>query len=150
MKVILTDDVEFLGIKGEIKEVKGGYARNYLFPKQLAIEANDGNMKVWEDLHRRIIKKEAKVADDTRVLAAELEALTITISAKVGEDKKLFGSVTSQNIADMLEEKGYKISRKDIDIDTGIKSLGTYNVSVKLHSKVASTIKVEVVEEEEA
>jgi large subunit ribosomal protein L9 len=149
MKVILIDDVETLGKKGEIKEVKRGLARNYLLPRKLAIEATPGNLKLWEQQRQALKKKEEKARAEAEALAARLQAVSCTIHAKAGEEDRLFGSVTSQNISDALAKLGFEISRKDIDLDAPIKALGTYDVRIKLHPNVVANIKVNVVKEEE-
>lgn len=147
MKVILLDDVEPFGKRGEIKEVKRGLARNYLFPRKMAIEATPGNLKLWEQQKRALTKKGEKLKSEAQSLAARLEGVSCTIPVKVGEEEKLYGSVTSQNIADALSNMGFEISRKDIELDAPIKTLGTHEVRVRLHSNVAVNINIEVVPE---
>jgi large subunit ribosomal protein L9 len=147
MKVILLADVEPFGKKGETKEVKEGFARNYLFPKKLAIEATPGNLKVWEQQKQALKKKEEKERFEAEKLAAKLRGISCTIPVKVGEEEKLFGSVTSQNISDALAKLGFEISRKDIELEAPIKTLGTHDVQIKLHPNVTVNIKVEVVKE---
>ncbi|NIP37770.1 MAG: 50S ribosomal protein L9 [Candidatus Dadabacteria bacterium] len=149
MKVILTTDVESVGYMGEIKDVKRGLARNYLLPKNLAVEATPGNVKVWNQKQRIIEKHQIKRKEDAESLAGNLSSVTCTIKVKVGEEGKLFGSVTTQNISDDLALKGYKISKKDIVLDASIKETGTYDVPVKIHPEVSASIKV-VVESEES
>ena len=149
MKVILIDDVEPYGKKGEVKEVKKGLARNYLLPRKLAVEATPGNLKLWEQQRQVLKKKEEKAKAEAESLASKLQGVTCTIPAKAGEEDRLFGSVTSQNISDALAKLGFEISRKDIELDSPIKTLGTYDVRIKLHSNVGTSIKVEVVKEEE-
>jgi len=148
MKVILIDDVETLGKKGEIKEVKKGLARNYLLPRKLAIEATPGNLKLWEQQKQALKKKEEKAKAEAEGLAARLHTVSCTIPVKAGEEDKLFGSVTSQNISDALAKLGFEISRKDIELDAPIKALGTYEIPIKLHPNIAVNIKVDVVKEE--
>ncbi|MBI2486023.1 MAG: 50S ribosomal protein L9 [Deltaproteobacteria bacterium] len=147
MKVILLDDVELFGKRGEIKEVKKGLARNYLLPRKMAIEATPGNLKIWEQQKRALTKKEEKLKAEAQGLAAELEGVSCTIPVKVGEEEKLYGSVTSQNISDALSKQGFEISRKDIELDAPIKTLGTHEVKVRLYTNVAVNINVEVVKE---
>lgn len=147
MKVILLDDVEPFGKRGEIKEVKRGLARNYLFPRKMAIEATPGNLKLWEQQKRALTKKGEELRSEAQSLAARLEGVSCTIPVKVGEEEKLYGSVTSQNIADALSNMGFEISRKDIELDSPIKTLGTHEVRVRLHSNVAVNINIEVVRE---
>lgn len=147
MKVILTSDVETVGKQGEIKDVKDGLARNFLLPKKLAIRATPGNMKVWEQKSAALRKKEDKIKADAENFAARLEGTKITIPVKVGEEEKIFGSVTTQSISDALGELGYEVLKKQIDLETPIKTLGTHEVSIKLHKDVSANITVEVVEE---
>ncbi len=148
MKVILLDNVEPFGKRGEIKDVKNGFARNYLLPRKLAIEATPGSLKVWEQQKRALDKKEEKLKSEAQSLAAKIEGVSCVIPVKVGEEEKLYGSVTSQNISDALTKQGFEISRKDIELDSPIKTLGTHEVKIRLHSNVAVNINVEVVREE--
>ena len=149
MKVILISDVENIGSVGDVKDVKNGMARNYLFPRKLAIKATEANLKAWESRIEAIRLRKTEVLENARAFAEKLEGLEITIPAKSGEEDRLFGSVTSQNISDALGEKGFEISRRDIELDGTIKALGTYSVAVKLHTDVTPQITVNVVKEEE-
>jgi ribosomal protein L9 len=148
MKVILISDVESFGKKGEVKDVKDGFARNYLFPKKFAVEATPENMKTWERQKQSLKKKEEGVKAEAEALAEKLNGVSCTIPMKAGEEDKLFGSVTSQNISDALSKHGFDISRKDIQLEEPIKTLGTYEIPIKLHPQVTANIKVEVVKEE--
>lgn len=148
MKVILTTDVDFVGYMGEIKDVKRGLARNYLLPKNLAVEATPGNIKVWNQKQRIIEKHQIKRKEDAESLSANLAGITCNIKVKVGDEGKLFGSVTAQNISDELLEKGFKISKKDIVLDSPIKETGSYDIPVKIHPEVQASVKVEVENEE--
>ncbi len=147
MKVIFISDVETIGRQGEIKDVKDGLARNFLLPKKLAITATPGNIKIWEQKSAALRKKEDKVKGEAEKFASRLDGVAIKIPVKVGEEEKIFGSVTSQSISDALGELGYEVPRKQIDLASPIKTLGTHDVSVKLHHDVSAVIKVEVVEE---
>ncbi|MEW6145600.1 MAG: 50S ribosomal protein L9 [Thermodesulfobacteriota bacterium] len=147
MKVIFISDVESLGRQGEIKDVKDGLARNFLLPRKLAITATPGNIKIWEQKSVAIRKKEDKVKGEAEKFASRLNGIAIKIPVKVGEEEKIFGSVTSQGISDALGELGYEVSKKQIDLESPIKTLGTHEVTVKLHHDVSAVIKVEVVEE---
>lgn len=149
MKVILISDVETIGSVGDVKDVKNGMARNYLFPRKLAIKATEANLKAWESRIEAIRLRKTEVLENAKAFAEKLEGLEITIPAKSGEEDRLFGSVTSQNISDALGEKGFEISRRDIELDGTIKALGTYSVAVKLHTDVTPQITVNVVKEEE-
>ncbi|MCI0482472.1 MAG: 50S ribosomal protein L9, partial [Candidatus Dadabacteria bacterium] len=115
MKVIFISDVETIGRQGEIKDVKDGLARNFLLPKKLAITATPGNIKIWEQKSVAIRKKEDKVKGEAEKFASKLDGVAIKIPVKVGEEEKIFGSVTSQSISDALGELGYEVSRKQID-----------------------------------
>jgi large subunit ribosomal protein L9 len=147
MKVIFISDVETIGRQGEIKDVKDGLARNFLLPKKLAITATPGNIKIWEQKSAAVKKKEDMVKGEAEKFASRLDGVAIKIPVKVGEEEKIFGSVTSQSISDALGELGYEVPRKQIDLASPIKTLGTHDVSVKLHHDVSAVIKVEVVEE---
>ncbi len=149
MKVILISDVENVGSVGDIKDVKNGMARNFLFPRKLAIKATEANLKAWESRIEAIRLRKTEVLENAKALAEKLEGLEISIPAKSGEEDRLFGSVTSQNISDALGEKGFEISRRDIALDGTIKALGTYSVALKLHTDVTQQITVNVVKEEE-
>ena len=149
MKVILISDVENIGSVGDVKDVKNGMARNYLFPRKLAIKATEANLKAWESRIEAIKLRKTEILENARALAEKLEGLEISIPAKSGEEDRLFGSVTSQNISDALGEKGFEISRRDIALDGTIKALGTYSVALKLHTDVTQQITVNVVKEEE-
>ena len=149
MKVILISDVENVGVVGDIKEVKNGMARNYLFPRKLAVKATESNLKAWKSKIEAIRLRKTEVLENAKTLAEKLEGLEISISAKAGEEDRLFGSVTSQNISDALKEKGFEISRRDILLDGTLKELGTYTVALKLHTDVTQQVTVNVVKEEE-
>ncbi len=149
MKVILTQDVNNVGKKGEIKEVADGLARNYLLPKKLAVKATPGNINSWKKKIESIRQKDAKILEDAKAIAEKLNEITISIEVKAGEENKLFGSVTSQHIADKLKEKGFhQISKKEILLEEPIKTLGNHEVRIKLHPEVVVPIIVEVVKEE--
>lgn len=148
MKVILTADVDSLGREGDIKEVKNGLARNFLLPKKLAVRATPGNLKIWEQKSGIIKKKRDEQLSQAEGIAQKLEGVALLIPVKVGEEEKLFGSVTSQNIADELAKQGLDIDKRHIALDSPIKSLGNYDIKVKLYHEVAPTIKVHVVDEE--
>ena len=147
MKVILRQDFETLGNIGDIVDVKDGYARNYLIPRNIAFQATAGSMQRLEEEKKQVQKRSEKQKKESENVAAELAKLSITIKMKVGEDEKLFGSVTSQMIADEVVEKGMKIDKKQIELEDSIKSLGIYDVPVKLPAGVTGTVKVWVVRE---
>jgi len=148
MKVILTTDVDSVGYMGEIKDVKRGLARNFLLPKKFAVEATPGNIKVWDKKQKIVEKHQINRKEDAESLSAGLSGLTCNIKVKVGEEGKLFGSVTTQDISDEIATKGFKVSKKDIVLDSPIKEVGSYDIAVKIHPEVKASVKVEVVNEE--
>jgi large subunit ribosomal protein L9 len=145
MKVILKQDFEKLGNTGDIINVKDGYARNYLIPRQIAYEATSSNMKRFEEEKKRMASQLTKEVKKAEKMATELEKVSCTITVAVGEEDKLFGSVTSQDIAGALEEKGIAIDKRKILLEEPIKALGIYTVPIKLHSEVSANVKVWVV-----
>lgn len=145
MKVILKQDNDKLGNAGDVVTVKSGYARNFLIPHQIAYEATPGNLKRFEEEKKKItsqINREIKTAEK---LAEELGKVSCTIAVSVGEEDKLFGSVTSQDVFNALEEKGIQVDKRKILLEDPIKALGIYTISIKLHSAVTANVKVWVV-----
>ena len=147
MKIILKKDFENLGSAGEIVETKRGYARNFLIPKGYAVEASAANLKIYEQEQQALQRKLEKEIEEARKLAAELDKVSITTSVQVGDEDKVFGAVTNQNIAELLAEKGFEIDRKKIVMDEPLKALGVFDVPIKLHTNVEAKIKVWVVRE---
>jgi large subunit ribosomal protein L9 len=147
MKVILRQNTEGLGQIGEVVDVKDGYARNFLIPRKLAYVALAGNIKALEEEKKTLSKKREQELAAAETLAAELERVSVTIPVQVGEEDRIFGSVTTQMISDALKEKGNEIDKRKIEIDEPIKALGIYSVSIKLHPSVSAKIKVWVVRE---
>ena len=147
MKVILRQNTEGLGQIGEVVDVKDGYARNFLIPRKLAYVALSGNIKALEEEKKTLSKKREQELAAAETLAAELERVSVTIPVQVGEEDRIFGSVTTQMISDALKEKGNEIDKRKIEIDEPIKALGIYSVSIKLHPSVSAKIKVWVVRE---
>jgi len=147
MKVILRQSIETLGKAGDVVEVRSGYAINYLIPRQYAYAALKGNLRAVQVERKQLELKEQKEIHSAQKIANELDKVQVTIPVQVGEEDKLFGSVTSQMIADALKEKEFDIDKRKIELDTQIKTLGIYDVTVKLHPKVNSTVKVWVVRE---
>lgn len=145
MKVFLKEDVKNLGKMGDVVNVSDGYARNFLFPKKFAVEANTKNIKEFEHNKKIIQEKAAKIKDASRAEADKLSAVSLQIKAKAGEEEKLFGSVTAMDIADALKAEGFEIDKKRISLPEPIKRLGEYSVEVKVHSEVTATIKVQVI-----
>lgn len=144
MEVILKEDVNKLGHRGDVVKVADGYARNYLLPGKLAIEANAGNKAVIEQMKASAVRKSAKEKTVAEGLSAQLDAVELVFERKVGEQDHLFGSVTSSDIAHQLEEKGFTVDRRKISLEEPLKTIGEYHVPVKLHREVTSHIKVTV------
>ncbi|MDF1564207.1 MAG: 50S ribosomal protein L9 [Deltaproteobacteria bacterium] len=147
MKVILREDVQHLGDVGEIVNVKPGFARNYLIPQGLAVQADEKNVKKIEHERRLIRQQLAKLHGAASELSAKIEGLPITITRKVGEQDKLFGSVTARDINEALQAEGHSIQRRQIRLAEAIKDLGVYEVQVRLHPEVSPKIRVWVVAE---
>ena len=148
MEVILKEDVNKLGHRGDVVKIADGYGRNYLLPGKLAIEATANNKAVIEQMKGSSIRKLAKEKVIAEDLAKKLEAVELVFERKVGENDHLFGSVTSGDIAHQLEEKGYTIDRRKISLEEPLKSLGEFHVPIKLHREVTSHIKVTIKGEE--
>jgi large subunit ribosomal protein L9 len=144
MEVILKEDVNKLGHRGDVVKVADGYGRNYLLPGKLAIEANAANKAVIEQMKGSAIRKSAKEKTEAESLATQLSAVELVFERKVGEHDHLFGSVTSGDIAHELELKGFTIDRRKISLEDPLKSIGEYHVPVKLHREVTSHVKVTV------
>ncbi len=147
MKVVLKDDIMNIGKMGQIIDVADGYARNYLVPRGLAIEANTKNIKSLEHEKRIIQEKAKKIKNSAEDLSHKISTMTLVIKAKSGDDGKLFGSVTTMDIAELLQNEGIKIDKKRISLDEPIKRLGSYTVNVKLHPEISTQLNVQVVEE---
>ena len=145
MKVFLKEEVKNLGKIGDVVNVSEGYARNFLLPKKFAVEANPKNLKEFEHNKRIIQEKAAKIKDASKATADKLSALTLKIRAKAGEEEKLFGSVTTMDIAEAFKAEGFEVDKKKILLAEPIKRLGEYTVEVKIHSEVNATVKVQVV-----
>ncbi|NOX20626.1 MAG: 50S ribosomal protein L9 [Nitrospirae bacterium] len=148
MKVILKEDVDRLGSVGDIVNVKPGYARNYLIPRNLAVVANPKNIKEFEHYKRVLRQKAEKIKNAAQALADKLSSKVLTIKAKAGEEDKLFGSVTTIDIEKALTAEGFEIDRKKIILEEPIKRLGEYKVKVKLHKDVVAELTVQVVKDE--
>ena len=147
MKVILTQDMESLGLGGEIVNVAKGYARNYLIPRGRALEATEQNIKLTERQRKNIEIKRIKAKEEALKVKERLSGVSVTIAQKVGEEDKLYGSVTSMDIADQLEKQGLTVERRRIVLDKPLKTLGEFAVPLKLHPDVTASIKVVVVPE---
>ncbi len=148
MKVLLREDVEHLGSAGDLVDVKPGYGRNYLIPQAKAVLATEGAIKNYENIKREAELRATLTAEAAAELAEQLEATSLTITATVGEDDKIFGTVTNIQIAEALEERGIVIDRRKISIDQDIKSLGEYSATIDLLGDLNPKVKVWVVKEE--
>ena len=148
MEVILKEDVEKLGHRGEIVKVAEGYGRNFLLPRKLAIEASRANKAVIEQMKAAAVRKSAKEKTSAEGLAQQLNDVQLTFERKVGEKDHLFGSVTSADIASSLEAKGFNVDRRKIHLDDPLKSLGEFHVPIKLHREVTAHVKVTVSRED--
>jgi large subunit ribosomal protein L9 len=145
VNVILLQDVEKLGSMGEELTVKDGFARNYLIPGELAIEATPGALKVLEAKRKKKEREEKKLAEEAAKLAERLKDASVTIEAEAGEEEKLFGSVTADMISESLAAEGLEIDKRKIDLEEPIKKLGVYNVAVKLHPEIKAQVRVWVI-----
>jgi large subunit ribosomal protein L9 len=143
-KVLLREDVDDLGARGEIVRVRAGYARNYLLPRKLAVEATAGNVKGIESERAALLKKEAKERATAEAQSQQMGALDLEFKRKAGEQGALYGSVTSMDVADALKERGYEIDRHRIHMREPLKRLGEYTVPVRLHREVTIDLKVRV------
>jgi len=148
MQLILQEDVEKLGTRGQLVDVAAGYARNFLLPRKLAIEATPGNMKRLEKMRAAFAKKEAVEKGDAQKLAELLTSVSITLTRKAGENDQLFGSVTSSDISEALAAQGYNIEKRKITLADPIKVLGEFEIAIKLHRDVSAAIKLTVKKEE--
>lgn len=147
MEVILREDIEKLGSRGQMVNVAPGFARNFLLPKRLAVAATDANKKIVEQERQAALRREAKEASEAAELAKLLAPVEITIAQKAGENDQLFGSVTSADIVARLEEQKFHIDKKKIVLHDPIKQLGEHTVTIRLHREVSVDIKVNVVKE---
>ncbi|HKB24841.1 MAG TPA: 50S ribosomal protein L9 [Methylomirabilota bacterium] len=147
MKIILLDDVTKVGRRGEVREVSDGYARNYLIPKKLALSATAGNLKNLEHIKTQQDAKASRIQADAEALRARIDALVYEDRRQASEEGKLFGSVTSQDVAEFLDKHGVKVERRRIVLDEPIKTLGEFTVAVRLHHDVTAQLRVSVVRE---
>jgi large subunit ribosomal protein L9 len=150
MEVLLREDVENLGRRGQVVKVKAGYARNYLLPRRLALAATAGNLKSIEQEKRLLARRETHEHTQAQSLAEKLATVALDFPRKVGEQDILFGSVTTLDIAQALADKGIEVDRRKIALDHPIKYVGEYHVLIKLHRDVTVQVKVNIVREEES
>ena len=147
MEVILREDIEKVGHRGEAVKVAPGFARNFLLPKKLAVIATDANRKIVEQEREAYLRREAKAKNEAEDLGRMLAGVTITITQRAGEEGHLFGSVTAKDIADALERQNYTIDRRKIQLEDPIKNTGEYKVPVRLHREVTTDLNVNVLAE---
>lgn len=146
MEIILKDDIKGLGYKDDIVTVKPGYGRNYLIPQGLAVIASPSNKKMAEENARQASHKAEKVKNDAQAIADKMGDLTLEIPAKAGESGKIFGAVTTLQVADTLKERGFEVERRKIYFNQDIKNLGEYTAEIDLHKEVKKEITIKVVE----
>ncbi|MDR1662901.1 MAG: 50S ribosomal protein L9 [Endomicrobium sp.] len=149
MKVILISDVINVGHQGEVKEVSSGFARNYLVPQNLAMEATLANLKIWEREKLKFEKQREEIILAAKEIAFKMEAVEFIVKVKKGENGKIFGSVTSANLSKIFKEKGFEIDKRDIFLSDSIKEVGCYEVNVRLHPKVVVKVRLVVIGEKE-
>ncbi|HKE25887.1 MAG TPA: 50S ribosomal protein L9 [Bryobacteraceae bacterium] len=148
MEVILREDIDNVGSRGDVVKVAPGFARNFLLPKRLAVPATDANRKIVEQERQAHLRKETKLKGEAEDLSKLLTGVSVTIYQKAGEQNQLFGSVTSKDVADALAAKNFIIDRRKIQLDEPIKQLGEFKVPVKLHKDVTAEVTVTVAKEE--
>ena len=148
MDIILREDIDKLGARGEVVKVAAGYARNFLLPKRMAVAATDSNRKIVEQEKQSHLRKEAKAAGEAQDLAKLLTALTLTVARKAGETDQLFGSVTANDVHDLLAAQNFTVDRRKIQLDEPIRTLGEHKITVKLHREVSTEITVTVTRED--
>jgi large subunit ribosomal protein L9 len=147
MDVILREDIDNLGTRGQVVNVAAGYARNFLLPKRKAVAATESNKKIVEQERQSHLRKEAKLKNEAEDLGKMLSGVSVTIAQKAGENDQLFGSVTAKDIAEALEKKNFTIDRRKIQLDEPIKQLGEHKLAVRLHRDVSAEVTVNVVRE---
>lgn len=148
MQIILQEDIEKLGHRGDVVTVKPGYARNFLLPRKLAIEASSGNMKALERIRTTLAKKTATELDAAQKQAAVLNGVSLSFTRKTGENEQMFGSVTSADVAEGLAAQNFKIDKRQVQLPEPIKTLGDYPVTIKVFRDVTAQIQVHVTKEE--
>lgn len=147
MKVILKEDVKNLGVAGSIVNVADGFARNYLIPRNLAMEANTKNLKVLEQERKKIEEAARKAKESATEIANRLSSITVQIQAKAGEEGKLFGSITNADISEALKKEGFDVDKRRIVLEEPIKRIGLYTVNVKVHQDIIVPVNINVVSE---
>jgi large subunit ribosomal protein L9 len=150
MEVILKEDVSNLGHRGDLVKVADGYGRNYLLPKKLALQATAANKAVIEQMKASAVRRSAREKSEAEALVGQLNSVALKFERKVGENDHLFGSVTSADIAAQLEQKGFNIDRRKVQLDEPLKQVGEFHIPVKLHREVTAHVAVTVKAEETA
>ncbi len=149
MKVILKSDITNVGRQGEIKEVSAGFARNYLIPQSLVMEANNLNLKIWERERGRLEKHREEIINFAKEIASRMETSKFVAKVEIGENGKIFGSITTANLAKIFEDNGFKVNKRDILLLNNIKEIGDHEINVRLHPEVVAKIKLSVINEKE-
>jgi large subunit ribosomal protein L9 len=149
MKIILRSDIPNIGRQGDVKKVSPGFARNYLVPQNLAMEATSANLKIWERQRVKLEKQREEIISAAKEIASKMEAVEFTVKVKTGENGKIFGSVTTLNLLKIFGEKGFEVNKRDILLSDNIKEVGNYEVNVRLHPEVVVRVKLAVIGEKE-
>ena len=149
MKVILRSDITNVGRQGEIKEVAAGFARNYLLPKKLVMEATPQNLKIWEREKTRLEKVREEIIANAKAVEEKIEKASFSIKAKLGENGKIFGSITTTHLAKLFAEQEFKINKHDILLAAPIKEIGKKSINIRLHPEVIAKVEVDVVEDKQ-
>ena len=147
MKVILRTDITNIGRQGEVKDVAAGFARNYLLPKKLVMQATVQNMKIWEREKIKLEKVREEIITNAKIIAEKIENTEFSIKVKLGENGKIFGSVTAANLAKLFADKDFNINKHDILLPAPIKEIGKISVNIRLHPEVIAKVNIDVVEE---
>ncbi len=147
MKVILRTDITNVGRQGEIKDVAAGFARNYLLPKKLVMEANAQNMKIWEREKTRLEKEREEIINNAKALAEKIEKAEFSITVKIGENGKIFGSITTAHLAKLFAEQDFIINKHDILLPAPIREVGKFAINIRLHPEVVAKVNVDIIEE---
>jgi large subunit ribosomal protein L9 len=149
MKVILKSDIRDVGRQGEIKEVSAGFARNYLIPQNLVMEANNLNLKIWEREKGRLEKHREEIINSAKEIASKMETSKFVAKVKIGENGKIFGLITTATLAKIFENNGFEVNKRNILLLDDIKRIGSYEINVRLHPEVIAKIKLFVIDEKE-
>ncbi|MDR2251783.1 MAG: 50S ribosomal protein L9 [Endomicrobium sp.] len=149
MKVILRSDITNVGRQGEVKKVSPGFVRNYLAPQNLAMEATPANLKIWERERVKLEKQREEIILAAKKIASKMEVVEFIVKVKIGENGKLFGSVTPATLSKIFGEKGFEVNKGDILLSNNIKEVGNYEVNVRLHPEVVVRVKLAVISERE-